>query len=200
MLKLDFLYFSFGCYLSPCHWAPLGKVWLHLFCSLCWVVTDMDKTLLSLLSSRLKHPRYSRWLLMSRHLSVSATFKALGTTHSNKSMSDMYWEAQDWTQNFRGVSPEQQGRMISSDPIQCINPVWFHLRTRESALYSILTFTSHSAFTLLKLININLLNTCLIFSRSWSGEANELILKLFLNMAIRVFASLRWILGSLALS
>lgn len=198
MLKLDFLYFSFGCCLSPCYWAPLERVWLHLLCSLCWVIIVMDKTLLSLFSSRLKHSRYSRCLLMWRHLSLSAIFKA--PAHSNNSMSDLYWEAQDWTQHFKRVTSEQQGRMISSNPTQCINPVRYHLRTSESALYSILTFTSPSAFTLLKLLNINLLITCLIFSRSWSGEANELILKLFLNMAIRVFASLRWILGSLALS
>lgn len=69
----------------------------------------------------------------------------------------------------------------------------------QSAFCPMITFVfvSHQAFTPLRSF---LLITCLIFSRSWSGEANELILKLFLNIAIRVFASLRWILGSLALS
>ncbi len=42
--------------------------------------------------------------------------------------------------------------------------------------------------------------TCLIFSRSCSGVPVPVIRRLFLNIAIRVLASLRWILGSRALS
>lgn len=42
--------------------------------------------------------------------------------------------------------------------------------------------------------------TCLIFSLSCSGVPVPVIRRLFLNIAIRVLASLRWILGSRALS
>lgn len=42
--------------------------------------------------------------------------------------------------------------------------------------------------------------TCLVFSRSSAELPLELILRLFLNMAMRVLASLRWILGSLFFS
>lgn len=200
MLKLGFLYFCCGCCpltlsqgttgkrLAPPSLLPLLGTYTH-------GQDPAGPVLLQAEASQV--PQVAP--CVTGHTSLSAIFKALCTTHSSKSMSDLYWESQDWTQHFRRVSPEQQEKMISSDPILCINPVWYYPRTHESALYSILTFTSHLAFTLFKL-NIDLLITCLIFSRSWSGEANELILKLFLNMAIRVFASLRWILGSRALS